>query len=304
MSINHGFQSETWISRSCSVAFRTIINFAPYKHETNVFAEDLIGSQRIFLITADQDDISFSRDVRLRLRGGSFKSSKLAATNSKSGLSTTDDDSSSLELTPKRRSFMPESSSPASSPNPRRSMQYDESKLSSLLSGGTIRRTSLSGDGKPSSPAPLRSVRGVPEEDVTPKHEKISKEQSAEFAAKRFSAVERLVSSEKEYVAMLATLTGVFLKPLIYQKLLNPKQIGVVFANLEQIETTHVEFLAQLELLEDISASSKVSHTLRNMVLLDNNRLIDCFAMFLFTLTNRYQNKLPQSSQKVKPSSL
>jgi RhoGEF domain len=125
-----------------------------------------------------------------------------------------------------------------------------------------------------SSPIPRRSFRAVQEDNRNSISE--SNEGSTEHAAnnkrRRRNAIESLLKSEKEYTANLAILSGTFLKPMVAQKILAPKQVSLVFANIEQIETTHAEFVSQLELLDEYSSIQKLAIVLKNMVFIPYSR--------------------------------
>lgn len=81
----------------------------------------------------------------------------------------------------------------------------------------------------------------------------------------RVSFIKDFIKSEKEYVSDLKIIIESFLNPL--KTCLNQKQILSIFGNIEQLEVINIEFLTQLEAVEDINNIDQYISIFRNMVI-------------------------------------
>jgi hypothetical protein len=81
----------------------------------------------------------------------------------------------------------------------------------------------------------------------------------------RAQYIKQFCLNEKEYLADLRTLINEFLKPIISNKLMTPKQIISIFSNIEQIEIVSIEVLNHWEAINNLNDTDEISTICRSM---------------------------------------
>jgi hypothetical protein len=82
----------------------------------------------------------------------------------------------------------------------------------------------------------------------------------------RKEVFDQLVISEKEYVSRVNFIIQEFFKPMQSIKSITPKQISLVFSNIEQIQKINIELLTQLETMGETFDTDKFCSILKTFV--------------------------------------
>lgn len=90
---------------------------------------------------------------------------------------------------------------------------------------------------------------------------------STPIEKKRYAVIWELILTENYYVRDLRLICDEFIGPISSAKLIPPKQIINLFANIEQILAFHVEFSDCLDGIEDIRDTGKYSDLMNSLVI-------------------------------------